>query len=153
VFAGSLALVGCSAGRPAVEGGSAATASTIVATDLAPSQIAAPTVPEPTKPPPCDPADLDLWTAQVLVADTTADAVIRIRNNGADWCKADIGGSRFVDPLVGPDVWLDPGATADLVVGQAASECDDPMPVSVIPVSVGDFEVAVPSAWSRASGG
>jgi hypothetical protein len=138
----SLASAGCSYGEHAVEGGTSA----IVATDLAPSQIAAPTVPEPTKPPPCDPADLDLWTAQVLVADTTADAVIRIRNNGADWCKADIGGSRFVDPLVEPDVWLDPGATADLVVGQAASECDDPMPVSVIPVSVGDFEVAVPSA-------
>lgn len=146
LVAASLVLAGCSDDEPAHEGGSAANSSTVIATDLAPSQIAAATVPEPTKPPPCDPADLDLWTAQVVVADTTADAVIRIRNNGSDWCKADIGRSRFVDPLVEPDVWLDSGATADLVVGQADTGCDDPMPVSVIPVAVGDSEVAVPSA-------
>lgn len=96
--------------------------------DLAPSQLTAPTVPPPETPPPCDPSVLAIWTAQVMVADGFADAVLRVRNDGASWCEVDVSRSPSVDPEMEPDVWLDPGGWADLVIGESGfgDECTDP---------------------------
>ena len=117
-----------------------------VASVLAPSQVSASTVAPPATPPPCDADDVELWTAAVRPTGTTVDAVIRVRNVGDDWCEPDIGRSPRLDPRIEPDVWLRPGETADLVVGQAADGCDAPVLETAIQVAVGDASVVVPSA-------
>ena len=114
--------------------------------DLAPSQIAASTVAAPDTPGPCALADLEFWTAQVTVADTSADAVIRVRNRGEQWCEPDISGSPLIDPAVEPDVWLDPGGWADLVVGQSGQECFEPSLVTLAQIDVDGEAVVVPTA-------
>lgn len=116
------------------------------ADDLAPSQLSSPTAPPPETPPPCDPADLALWTAQVLVHDDEADAVIRVRNDGAEWCEVDVFASPSVDPLMEPDVWLEPGAWADLLVGPGRDPCADPTVVTSADVDVNGEAVVVPTA-------
>jgi hypothetical protein len=90
-----------------------------VAVDLAPSQLTENTVARPATPEPCVVDDLEFWTAQVQLGTTSADAVIRVRNAGTDWCEADVGSSPLIDPDLEFDVWFDPGAWADLVVGHA----------------------------------
>lgn len=124
---------------------------TTVATDLARSQIGASTVPEPPTPGPCPLDALALWTARVEpsadgVAPSTVDAVIRVRNVGAEWCEPDIGRSPLLDPAVEPDVWLRPGDEADLRVGQQSADCGDPTVVSLVQVAIGDESTVVPSA-------
>lgn len=130
----SLVTVACSA-EPTTElaGDVAVWADTTVpntgpSDDLAPSQLAAPTVPPPETPPPCDPSVLAIWTAQVMVADGLADAVLRVRNDGSSWCEVDVSASPSVDPEMEPDVWLDPGGWADLVIGEsgAGDDCAEP---------------------------
>jgi hypothetical protein len=116
------------------------------ANDLAPSQIAAPTVPAPDIPEPCALVDLELWTAQVSVAEAWADAVVRVRNTGDVWCEPDIGGSPLIDPAIEPDVWLDPGGWADLVVGQSGRECFDPAIVSEADIDIHGEAVVVPTS-------
>lgn len=158
--------VGCSAGddgatNVAVGSGSATTlplAETAlddpeeitVASVLAPSQVTASTAAPPPTPPACRAADVELWTAAVRPsADsgaTTVDAVIRVRNVSDSWCEPDIGRSPRLDPRIEPDVWLQPGDTADLVVGQEVGSCDDPSLVSSVQVGIGDESVVVPSA-------
>jgi hypothetical protein len=119
---------------------------TTVASALAPSQITASTAPRPDTPPPCEADDVELWTAAVRPAVTTADAVVRMRNVSDTWCEADIGRSPRLDPAIEPDVWLQPGDTADLVVGQAVDPCDEPTLATAVQVGIGDASVVVPSA-------
>jgi hypothetical protein len=116
------------------------------AEELAPSQLSSPTAPPPDTPPPCDPADLSLWTARVEVRDHEADAVVRVRNDGAVWCEVDVSASPSVDPLMEPDVWLEPGAWADLLVGPGRDPCADPAIVTAVDVDVNGTPVVVPTA-------
>lgn len=148
------ALVGCSGADVSVSGTTlplAATAlddpdDTTVASALAPSQATASTVPSPAKPPPCAADDVELWTAAIRPAESTVDAVVRMRNVSEAWCEADIGRSPRLDPTIEPDVWLQPGGTADLVVGQAVVPCEEPMLVSTVQIGLGDTSVVVPTA-------
>lgn len=122
-----------------------------VASVLAPSQVTASTAAPPPTPPPCTVADVELWTAGIRMTPsesgaTTVDAVIRVRNVSDAWCEPDIGRSPRLDPRIEPDVWLQPGATADLVVGQEVDPCDEPALVSSVQVGIGDESVVVPSA-------
>jgi hypothetical protein len=114
--------------------------------DLAPSQLTAETVAPPPTPGPCAVDDLELWTAQVVLGPATADAVVRVRNTGDEWCEPDISGSSPIDPAIEPDVWLDPGGWADLVVGQSGNTCDEPTAVTAVPIDVDGNEVLAPAA-------
>lgn len=117
-----------------------------VAVDLAPSQLTNDTVARPVTPEPCAVADLEFWTAQVQIGSSSADAVIRVRNAGTVWCEADISLSPLIDPDVEPDVWLDPGAWADLVVGQSGDECAEPATVTRAQIEVNGDRIVVPTA-------
>lgn len=122
-----------------------------VASVLAPSQVTASTAAPPPTPPPCAAADVEMWTAGIRTAPgasgaTTVDAVIRVRNVSDAWCEPDIGRSPRLDPRVEPDVWLQPGDTADLVVGQEFEPCEEPTLVSAVQVGIGEESVVVPSA-------
>jgi len=114
--------------------------------DLAPSQITGSTVAAPDTPGPCALADLEFWTARVFVGEQSADAVIRVRNTGDVWCEPDISNSAFLDEAVEPDVWLDPGGWADLVVGQSGRECFAPEIVTLAEIDVDGESVVVPTA-------
>ncbi len=114
--------------------------------DLAPSQITAHTVQPPATPGPCELGDLEFWTAQVLVGAGYADAVIRVRNIGDVWCEADVSGSPQIDPAIEPDVWLDPGGWADLVVGQSGRECYSPEIVRLAEIDVHGEDVVIPTS-------
>ncbi len=114
--------------------------------DLAPSQITGSTVAAPDTPDPCALADLEFWTAQVLVGDQSVDAVIRVRNVGDLWCESDIGGSPLIDPEIEPDVWFEPGGWADLVVGQSGEGCRQRAIVSLAEIDVHGEVVVVPTS-------
>jgi hypothetical protein len=116
------------------------------ATELAPSQITAETVPAPELPPPCEIADLVLWTAQMIVAADSADALIRVRNDGDVRCEVNVSGSPNIDPLMEPDVWLDPDGWADLIVGQTGEECLAPAPVTLAEVDINGTNLVVPTS-------
>jgi hypothetical protein len=116
------------------------------ATELAPSQITAETVPAPELPPPCDITDLGLWTAQVIVAADSADALIRIRNDGDARCEVNVSRSTNIDPLMEPDVWLDSAGWADLIVGQTGEKCLSPAPVTLVEVDINGANVVVPTS-------
>lgn len=116
---------------------------TTVATDLAPSQTADSTVPEPPTPDACGADAVEMWTAQVAADGSTA--VIRMRNDSDRWCDVDIGRSPRIDPAIEPDVWLQPGETADLVVGPSTSDCAEPDVVDRVQVAVLDDSVLVPT--------
>lgn len=122
------------------------------AVELAPSQITAETMPAPELPPACENANLALWTAQVIVGADSADAVIRIRNDGGMWCEVNVSQSPNVDPLMEPDVWLDPGAWADLIVGQTGDECLSPAPVTLVELDINGVKVVVPTAMVATCG-
>lgn len=116
------------------------------ARELAPSQVTAVTAAPPDTPPPCDADELTLWTAQVMVVGEFADAVVRVRNDGASWCEVDVAGSPSVDPAMEPDVWLDPGEWADLVVGPPDGDCAAPAAVTLAQLDVNGEQVVVPTA-------
>ena len=141
----SVALVGtgCSGGSGGFDD-----VSVPVASDLAPSQLVGSTVPEPVTPVPCEVGDLELWTAQAAPGLGSPLAVIRIRNAGDVRCDADISNSANLDPLVEPDVWLDRGATADLIVGDSPTDCTSPAVVTNIDVSIGDAAIDVQTVFS-----
>ena len=79
---------------------------------------------------------LATWTAQVIVAEASADAVVRIRNDGDLRCEVSVSGSPLIDPMMEPDVWLEPGVWADLVVGQSGDECLAPEVINVVAINV-----------------
>lgn len=135
--------IAASADDPGAAATSVPVTDAVVATDLAPSQRVGSTVPDPVTPVPCSVDDLEFWTARVVPGESTSDVVIRVRNAGPVRCDADISGSIRLDPAVEPDVWLDRDATADLVVGQAASDCTSPSVVASIDVAIGDADTVV----------
>jgi hypothetical protein len=65
---------------------------------------------------------------------------------GDEWCEPDISASPLIDPAIEPDVWLDPGGWADLVVGQSGRECFNPSLVTLAQLDVGGEAVVVPTA-------
>lgn len=113
------------------------------ATELAPSQISAATAPEPAGIPACDVGDLTFESAPEPV-DGVAAAVIRIGSQAGVRCEVDVFESPLVDPLMEPDVWIEPGGVAELLVEHADSTCDAPGPVAVVELRVNDVDVDVP---------
>jgi hypothetical protein len=147
---GRLVLVGMSvlvtACSPGPSSGGATVPHTGSTDDLAPSQITAQTVTPPDTPPRCDPGVVTVWTAQAVLGEATADAVLRVRNDGGVWCEVDVTGSRSVDPMMEPDVWLEPGAWADLVVGSSGDGCGERSVVESATVDVNGAQVDVETA-------
>jgi hypothetical protein len=118
---------------------------TTVATNLAPSQQTASTVAPPETPEQCLLDDIEMWTAQVRLGPTTIESVIRVRNVSDTWCEADIGRSPRLDPLVEPDVWLEPGDTADLIAGGGLTECS-PSLFRYLQIAIGSESVVIGGA-------
>lgn len=140
--------LGAGCGGTSSTGDDAATApvATGPTDDLAPSQLTAETAPPPEVPPRCEPDRLTVWTAQVRPAGTTADAVLRVRNDADVRCEADVSGSPFLDPDMEPDVWLDAGGWADLVIGTADAACADRVVVPFALIDVNGERFEVPTA-------
>ncbi len=152
VVIGAFLLVACSSTEQAVPA-TLPLSETVIATDhtgpsdeLAPSQITASTVAAPTTPGPCSLAKLEMWTAQVTIADDTADATIRLLNLADEVCEVDVTGSMWLDPAIEPNVWIDPGGWADLVVGQSGQKCLSPELVTLAEFNILGDTVVVPTA-------
>ena len=111
---------------------------------LAPSQISASTIARPETPPPCDPDALVWWTAQATPTGATSTAIVRVRNDGSSWCEIDIAGSPTLSTDAEPNVWLEPGEWADLVVGSDDDRCS-PTVFDTIDVVVSLEIVRIPS--------
>lgn len=118
--------------------------SPVPASSLAASQLSAPTVPRPSVPPRCTADAVTIWTAQVRPYEGGADAVLRVVNSG-EWCEVDLSGSPRLDPDIEPDVWLEPGEWAELVVGPSGDECDATDVVTLAQMSVGGETVVIPT--------
>ncbi len=114
----------------------------VPASSLAASQVVASTVARPETPAPCDPGQLAFATT-VGAADPATVAVITIVNQGPVWCEVDVFESRDVDPLMEPDVWLDPGAAAELVVSDGEPGCSDPSTSTAIELVVNGEPIVV----------
>lgn len=112
--------------------------------NLAPSQLTAETVLPPETPPPCELDAIALWTAQVRPSD--GSAVVRVRNDGDRWCEVDVRNSPLVDPMMEPDVWLEPGEWADLVVGATSDDCADRAVVRLAQLDVNGATAVVETA-------
>jgi hypothetical protein len=123
---------------------SAPASSVAVAGELAPSQVSASTVPEPLAPPPCDVAELAFASPPPGTGWAPFGAVIHITNSGAARCEVDVFESPSVDPLMEPDVWIDPGTHAELLVEPAQESCAQPAPVTSVDLVVNGTPVAVP---------
>ena len=115
-------------------------------TALTEQQRTASTVARPDTPPPCDPDEVTTWTARTEAVGDAASGVIRVRNDGPATCEVDIEASERVDRFVEPDVWLEPGAGADLVVGDGGQGCDDPKVVLDVEVAIGPTSRRVPTS-------
>ena len=144
------ALTGCGSG-----GDSGDDASTGAASNLAPSQASASTVAEPASPPPCDPRLLTWSTAEPVEPDTVL--VVRAVNTGDVECEIDVSESEIADSTMEPDVWLQPGATAELLLVDAEPGCGDdgvdvsvPLTVNARPVEVA-IDVAGLEPWCQLS--
>jgi len=148
------ALIACGDGgeRPAADTGPTAPTTVSEASELAPSQVTASTVPEPELPPPCDVGELRFSTPADVTTEGSVGAVIRIRNAGDARCEVDVIDSPAADPLMEPDVWIDPGAEAELLVDQSASTCAQPAPVTSVDLVVNGTPVTVPVAITEACG-
>ena len=86
----------------------------------------------PLLPPPCDPAAL----AFVSSPPAGDELIITITNRGGERCEANLSRSPGVDPLMEPDVWLDAGASAELVVAIDSRICVAPLDVDAIDLVV-----------------
>lgn len=111
-----------------------------VATELAPSQTSASTIAAPELPPPCT-------VEQLAFAQGTSDEpgvlFVDIVNTGDEWCEANLSASVAVAPEMEPDVWIDPGAVAQLRVELDTASCDAAAPVDTIGLDVNGEPVAV----------
>jgi hypothetical protein len=132
--------VATACGLAACDVGSATptTVETVAGTELAPSQVSASTVADPGAPPPCD--------VGVLAFSAPDAAAIRIRNDAAVQCEVDVFESELADPLMEPNVWLDPGAEAEVLVEETDATCDSPRAISSIRLVVNGSAVDVPIA-------
>jgi hypothetical protein len=77
------------------------------------------------------------------------ELVVTITNGGDEWCEANVQRSPGVDPLMEPDVWLDPGASARLLVDVETRICVAPIDVDAIDLDVNGVSVAVSVAPMR----
>ena len=107
-----------------------------------PAALPATTTPPPL-PPPCDPSVLEFDASPVI----DGELVVTITNGGDEWCEANLQRSPGVDPLMEPDVWLDPGASAQLLVDVETRICVAPIDVDTIDLDVNG--VAVVGCRSR----
>lgn len=108
--------------------------------ELAPSQTTPDTVAAPSAPPPCAVDALRFTAASPLVDD---GLVVQIENTGAAQCLADLASSPLVDPLMEPDVWLDPGELAEVTVAVDTASCSAPAPVHSLGLVVNGTPLAV----------
>ena len=152
LVATSLIACGDDGEQPAAHTGAATATTVSEASELAPSQVTASTVPEPELPPQCDVGDLRFSTPADVTTAGSVGAVIRILNAGDVRCEVDVIESPTADPLMEPDVWIDPGAEAELLVDQAASTCARPAPVTSVDLVVNGTPVTVPVALAETCG-
>lgn len=142
-------LTGCSeppgvaGGEPVVE---TAVPHTGPADDLAPSQRTASTVPRPATPPPCDPDVVEVVATLVTPSVPPVGVTFRVTNLGTVWCEVDLSGSSSVDGRMEPDVWLEPGGAAELLVSLDVDGCDAPADVDAVEVDVNGSTRSVPFA-------
>ncbi len=111
------------------------------ATDLAPSQASVSTIAAPELPPPCRSDQLEFERAESGEAGVV---LIDIANTGGTWCEADLSASVGAAPDMEPDVWIDPGAVAQLRVELDTTSCTATAPVDTIGLDVNGEPVAVP---------
>jgi hypothetical protein len=118
-------------------------------------------------PPHCDADELLAWTAAVRIDQraSTADAVLRVAHETGQACELVLGDGGDVAPSVEPNVVLEPGGWAELVVGQrtvadgacatatpVAGSVAGPVagsvaqPVTSVRLLVGDADLIVPTA-------
>jgi hypothetical protein len=109
-----------------------------------PVALPATTTPPPL-PPPCDPSVLGFDASPV----SGGELVVTITNTGGDRCEANLKRSPGVDPRMEPDVWLDPGASAELLVEVDTRICVAPIDVDAIDLDVNGVAVAVSVAPMR----
>jgi hypothetical protein len=105
-----------------------------------PATAAAATTPPPLLPPPCDPAALAFESS----APAGDELIVTITNRGDGRCEANLSRSPGVDRRMEPDVWLDAGASAELVVGIDTRICVAPLDVDTIDLVVNGEPLAVP---------
>ncbi len=113
-------------------GGGSATSTT----DPAPSVAGSSTVAAPEAPPLCD--------VDALAFSAPNAGAIRIRNEATVQCEVDVFESELADPLMEPNVWLDPGTEAEVLVEDANATCDAPLAIGSIELVVNGRTVAVP---------
>jgi len=105
-----LGLVGL-AGLAACGGSNSDVGSPVTTVVLAPSQMSLATVVAPPAPGLCDPV---LVATEVGAATADADVVVTFRNGSAVECEVNLGEPWAREHEIEPDVWLAPGATAEL---------------------------------------
>lgn len=111
------------------------------AADLHPSQATASTVAEPVGPPPCDPRLLTWSTA--IPSDPDTVLVVRVVNTGDVECEVDLSESAIADPTMEPDVWLEPGATGEVLIADRDPGCAQPAVEPVVSLTVNAAPVDV----------
>jgi hypothetical protein len=100
--------------------------------------VTASTVAAPDAPSPCDVGQLTF-----SAPDATA---IRIRNDAPMQCEVDVFESELADPLMEPNVWLDAGAEAEVLVDQTDATCASATAITSIELVVNASRVDVPIA-------
>jgi hypothetical protein len=104
-------------------------------TEPAPSATSPSTVAHPAEPPLCE--------VDALTFSATDAGAIRIRNESTALCEVDVFESELADPLMEPNVWLDPGTEAEVLVEDANAACDAPVPIASIELVVNGRAVEV----------
>jgi hypothetical protein len=61
---------------------------------------------------------------------------VTVSTASGEWCEVDVSASPGFDPLMEPDVWLEPGSSALLVVGESGPGCDSSAEVRSIELDV-----------------
>lgn len=117
-----------------------------MSTGLTESPRTASTIERPNTPPSCDPGDVTIWTARTEITSGSASAVIRVRNDGSIRCEVDIASSERVDRFIEPNVWLEPGDGADLVVGDNGLGCSSPRRVLEVELVINESSRTVPTS-------
>jgi hypothetical protein len=117
---------------------------TAPADGLAPSQVTAETVPRPNTPPPCRPDDIAVLSSEIAPGAAPATMVLSLHNEGGSRCEVDIRESTSVDPLMEPDVWLDPGGWAEVVIDLRDGTCGESDRAGTIPIDVNGTTRLVP---------
>lgn len=135
-LAALVVLAGCAGS----DGAAPVTTAQPVSSELAPSQTAASTVAAPELPPPCT---VEQLTFVEGVSDEPGVLFVDITNTGDEWCEANLSRSVAVAPEMEPDVWIDPGAVAQLRVELDTESCDASAPVDTIGLDVNGEPVAV----------